>query len=102
MSQSRIGKPAEDEIQKKVKEILKTAIVQRSSSPRCAPALLVSKSDGTKRLCIDYRKLNEITVKESYSLPKIDDILDNLQTHPFSQHLMTHQVIIRLQLQRTK
>ena len=43
-----------------------------------APVLLVKKKDGTLRLCIDYRQLNRVTVKNKYPLPRVDDIFDQL------------------------
>ena len=44
-----------------------------------APVLFVKKKDGTLRLCIDYRKLNQVTIKNKYPLPRIDDLFDQLQ-----------------------
>ncbi|CAF4747599.1 unnamed protein product, partial [Rotaria sp. Silwood2] len=46
--------------------------------PWCSPVVLVRKKDGTTRFCVDYRKLNDITVKDSFPLPRIDDIFDQL------------------------
>lgn len=48
-------------------------------SPWGAPILFVKKKDGTMRLCIDYRQLNKVTVKNKYPLPRIDDLFDQLQ-----------------------
>ena len=48
-------------------------------SPWGAPVLFVKKKDGTMRLCIDYRKLNQVTVKNKYPLPRIDDLFDQLR-----------------------
>ena len=53
-------------------------IVQPSSSPWASPIILVPKKDGSSRFCIDYRKLNSVTKKDVYPLPRIDDILDTL------------------------
>ena len=47
--------------------------------PLGAPVLFVKKKDGTLRLCIDYQKLNQVTVKNKYPLPRIDDLFDQLQ-----------------------
>ena len=66
---------AEDE----VKKMLKDNIIEPSSSPWASPVVLVRKKDGTLRYCIDYRKLNAVTIKDSYPLPRIDDSLDTLR-----------------------
>ena len=49
-----------------------------SVSPWGAPVLLVKKKDGSMRLCIDYRQLNKVTIKNRYPLPRIDDLMDQL------------------------
>ncbi|GJV27227.1 putative reverse transcriptase domain-containing protein [Tanacetum coccineum] len=53
--------------------------IRPSTSPWGAPVLFVKKKDGSFRMCIDYRKLNKITVKNRYPLPRIDDLFDQLQ-----------------------
>jgi len=53
-------------------------VIEESFSPWVSPAVLVKKKDGTLRFCVDYRKLNAVTVKDSYPLPRINDLLDQL------------------------
>ena len=53
--------------------------IRPSVSPWGAPVLFVKKKDGSLRLCIDYRELNKVTIKNKYPLPRIDDLLDQLQ-----------------------
>ncbi|GBM90048.1 Transposon Ty3-I Gag-Pol polyprotein, partial [Araneus ventricosus] len=59
-----------------VKEMVDNGIIEESSGPWASPIVLVKKKDGSTRFCVDYRKLNEITKKDSYPLPRIDDTLD--------------------------
>uniref|UniRef100_A0A669C557 Gypsy retrotransposon integrase-like protein 1 n=1 Tax=Oreochromis niloticus TaxID=8128 RepID=A0A669C557_ORENI len=64
--------------EQKIKEMAEAGIIEPSNSPWAAPAVLVRKKDGTWRFCVDYRLLNSITRKDSYSLPRIDDALDDI------------------------
>ena len=59
-------------------EMLKAGVIQESTPPWAAPVTLTPKKDGSYRFCIDYRKLNAVTVKDSYPLPLIRDIFDQL------------------------
>ncbi|GBN14381.1 Transposon Ty3-I Gag-Pol polyprotein [Araneus ventricosus] len=61
-----------------VKDMVDNGIIEESSGPWATPIVLVKKKDGSTRFCVDYRKLNEITKKDSYPLPRIDDALDAL------------------------
>ena len=65
-------------VDKAIDEMLKAGVIRRSQSPWSFSLVIVSKKDGSKRLCVDFRKLNEITKKNSYPLPLIDDILSLL------------------------
>jgi hypothetical protein len=53
--------------------------IRSSTSPWAAPVLFVEKKDGTRRMCIDYRALNEVTIKNKYPLPRIEDLFDQLR-----------------------
>ncbi|KAG7588696.1 Zinc finger CCHC-type [Arabidopsis suecica] len=72
--------PAEmAELKKQLEELLDKGFIRPSSSPWGAPVLFVKKKDGSFRLCIDYRGLNRVTVKNKYPLPRIDELLDQLR-----------------------
>ncbi|KAK2449583.1 hypothetical protein QL285_008768 [Trifolium repens] len=67
------------ELKTQLEELLQKHFIRPSVSPWGAPVLLVKKKDGTMRLCIDYRQLNKVTIKNKYPLPRIDDLLDQLR-----------------------
>ena len=68
------------ELKSQLTDLIDQGFIRPSSSPWGAPVLFVTKKDGAMRLCVDYRALNRLTVKNSYPLPRIDDILDQLST----------------------
>ncbi|GJT62732.1 putative reverse transcriptase domain-containing protein [Tanacetum coccineum] len=67
------------ELSKQLQELSEKGFIRTSSSPWGAPVLFVKKKDGLFRMCIDYRELNKLTVKNRYPLPRIDDLFDQLQ-----------------------
>jgi hypothetical protein len=67
------------ELKEHIKELLEKGFTHPSSSPCGSPMIFVPKKDGTQRLCVDYRVLNEVTVKNKYPLPRIDDLFDQLR-----------------------
>ncbi|GJT43820.1 putative reverse transcriptase domain-containing protein [Tanacetum coccineum] len=67
------------ELSNQLKELQEKGFIQPSHSPWGAPVLFVKKKDGSMRMCIDYRELNKLTIKNRYPLPRIDDLFDQLQ-----------------------
>jgi hypothetical protein len=67
------------ELKLQIADLQQKGYICPSSSPWGAPVLFVSKKDGSMRMCIDYRSLNEVTIKNKYPLPRIDDLFDQLQ-----------------------
>lgn len=68
-----------DELKKQLQELSDHGFIQPSKSPYGAPVLFVKKKDGSIRMCIDYRALNKVTIKNKYPLPRIDELMDRLQ-----------------------
>ncbi|GJX98999.1 reverse transcriptase domain-containing protein [Tanacetum coccineum] len=71
--------PVRQELSNQLQELSDRGFIQLSTSPWGAPVLFVKKKDGSFRMCIDYRELNKLTVKNRYPLPRIDDLFDQLQ-----------------------
>jgi hypothetical protein len=76
--QYRQTQPERLEVERQVKELWDKGFIEPSSSPYGAPVLFVQKKDGTLRMCIDYRALNKITIRDRFPLPRIDDLLDQM------------------------
>jgi hypothetical protein len=74
----RMATPELTELKEHIKEFLEKGFIHPISSPWGAPVIFVSKKDGTQMLCVDYRALNEVTIKNKYPLPRIDDLFDQL------------------------
>ncbi|KAL0555989.1 hypothetical protein IC582_004492 [Cucumis melo] len=67
------------ELKMRLQELVDKGYIRSSVSPWGAPVLFVKKKDGTLRLCIDYRQLNKVTIRNKYPLPHIDDLFDQLK-----------------------
>lgn len=75
---NRIPEARKEEVWKLLHDLLDKGVIQPSDSPWSTPIVLARKKDGSVRLCVDYRKVNSITRKDAYPLPRIDDTLDTL------------------------
>jgi len=89
------------ELKKQIEDLLEKKFIRPSASPWGAPILLVKKKDGCSRLCVDYRQLNKLTIKNKYPLPRIDDLLDQLRgAIVFSKIYLRsgyHQILVKLE-----
>ncbi|CAF1253603.1 unnamed protein product [Rotaria sordida] len=79
----RIAPARRQVVEENLQEMLKDNIIVPSKSPWASPVVLAPKKDGTLRFCIDYRKLNAMTIRDAYPIPRIDDTLDSLQEAKF-------------------
>jgi hypothetical protein len=71
--------PVLKELQMHLEKLMKKRYIHPSVSPWCAPVLFMKRKDGTLRLCIDFRQLNKVIVRNKYPLPRIDDLFDQLK-----------------------
>ena len=66
------------ELKKQLEDMLRKGLIRPSASPWGSPVIFVDKWDGTSRLCVDYRKLNDSNIENKYPLPKIEDLFDQM------------------------
>jgi len=79
----RMGPRTRELIKAQVDRMLKLEVIESSQSEWTSPVVLIPKPDGSPRFCVDYRQLNERTVRDSYPLPRMDDCLDSLRDAQF-------------------
>ena len=74
----RVPYKEKEEVEAMIDEMLKFNIISKSKSPWSSPIVIIKKKDGSKRFCVDYRKLNKITIKDNFPVPLIEETLDSL------------------------
>ena len=72
-------------VREEIREMLEKGVIVPSESPFSSPIVMVPKKDGSNRMCIDYRKLNDLTIKDEYPLPRVGQTIDTLQGAGFSR-----------------
>ena len=95
----RLSKPQREEMEAQIKELLAKGWIRPSSSPFGSPIIFVKKKDGGFRMCVDYRAVNKITIKNAYPLPRIDDLLDQLSGATVFSSLDLQQAYHQVRLQ---
>ena len=70
--------PHRGKVQELLRDMLHKEVISPSTSPWASPIVLARKKDGSTRFCVDYRKVNEVTRKDAYPIPRVDDTLDTL------------------------
>jgi len=74
----RLAKSEDEIVQKEIENMLNQGIIRKSKSPYSFPLVVVKKKDNSNRICVDFRALNKVTIKDSFPLPRVDDILNNI------------------------
>ena len=83
----RMSPQQREALQKEVEYLVENGLAEESKSEWASPCIMVRKPDGTFRMCTDYRKLNNITVKDSFPMPRVDDIIDSVASANFLSKL---------------
>ena len=74
----RLAPHRREAVEEEVEKMLAAEVIEESQSPWASPVVLVKKKDGSTRFCVDYRRLNAVTVKDAYPLPRVEDCLDTM------------------------
>ena len=98
---NRLSVPEFEELKKQCTDLFEQGRVRISDSPYAAPIILVRKPDGSMRMCIDYRGINEFIVRDAYPLPRIDELLEQLRNAKVISHLDLQQGYNQLRLSDT-
>ena len=75
----RLGQAQHLEVEKQLQDYVDKGFIKPSNSPWASPILLVKKKDGSMRLCVDYRALNNLTIKNKFPIPRMEDLFDQLE-----------------------
>ena len=74
----RMSLPAKEKVRELLKDMMEKKVISPSKSPSASPIVLVQKRDGSTQFCVNYQKINEVTRKDAYPIPRIDETLDTL------------------------
>jgi hypothetical protein len=84
---NRLSLAERAKLNRQLKDAVEAGLIRPNYSEFGSPIIFVRKADGSLRLCIDYRGLNDVTRKDAYPLPRVDDTVDELQDANFYTHL---------------
>ena len=93
----RLAHTAQETLREEIKTLLEQGIIEPSKSPWAPSLILVPKNDGTTRMCVDYRKLNAVTVGDPYPLPNIEELINSIGGSSLFPPLTSQKVVIRSQ-----
>ena len=86
----RLAHHSKEILREEIGSLLDQGIIKSSKSPWAAPTVLVAKKDGTKRMCVDYPKLNNVTTNDSYPLPNIEELIANIGPLQIYQYTLSN------------
>jgi len=91
----RVNPTKAEAIKTELDNMLEFGVTEPSNSPWAAPVVLIPKSDNTIRFCIDYRRLNAVTVPDAFPMPRIDDLIDKVGNAKFLTKMIWQKAIGR-------